>query len=238
MVLVWRDVAGQSRFRHDQTGDQDLGRSLSKSGAGSEDRRGSGQYVSPWMMTISSSLSSRVMLHFPCSPSVRPCGPAQADPKTAPPTARAQVDTHRARRMSPSRDNACTLATRTPPNPAAARATTHPLPSPTGPPQPEDPLHFLRRSPHYALQLCHVSSDDTRGHARERHRPLLRPKTPLHSRHLLQPSLIELHSHCVLSCLVLSLPFTGARYNGARPGTKPRRIRVQYCTSAQASGTL
>ena len=52
MVRVWREVAGQGRFRHDQTGDQDLGRPLSKSGAGSEESRGSGQYVSPWMMTV------------------------------------------------------------------------------------------------------------------------------------------------------------------------------------------
>ena len=68
VVLVWREVAGQSRFRHDQTGDRDLGRTLSKSGAGSEDRRGSGQYVSPWTMTVWSSLSSRIMLDCPCSP--------------------------------------------------------------------------------------------------------------------------------------------------------------------------
>jgi hypothetical protein len=57
VVLVWREVACQSRFCHDKTGDQDFGHTLSKSGAGSEDRRGSGQYVSPWMMTAWSSLA-------------------------------------------------------------------------------------------------------------------------------------------------------------------------------------
>jgi hypothetical protein len=133
VVLVWREVAGQSRFRHDQAGDQDLGHTLSKSGAGSEDRRGSGQYVSPWMMTVWSSLSSRVMLDFPCSPLCgalgvpMPIGRLRSTSHCGEPRWIGRVPV----RMSPRRDTACTLATRTPPDPAAARATTHPLPSPT-----------------------------------------------------------------------------------------------------------
>ena len=65
--------------------------------------------------------------------------------------------------------HSCTLATRTPPirqppEPQNTRSLRQ-----LGSSESEDPLHFFRRSPRYALQLCHLTGHDIRIDARDRH---------------------------------------------------------------------
>ena len=165
VVLVWREVAGQSRFRHDQTGNQDLGGTLSKSGVGLEDRRGSGQYVSPWMMTVWSSLRSRVMLDVPCSPSVRgsvrppmPIGRLRSNSHFGEPKwVRTVPVVCRPAGTMLVRSQPELLPIWQPPEPQHTRSLRR-----LGPSEPQDPLHFLRRSPRYAPQLCHLTGHDIR----------------------------------------------------------------------------
>lgn len=103
---------------------------------------------------------------------------------------------------------------------------SHSTPSPRQlrPSKPEDPLHFLRRSPRYELQLCRVSACDSRlgSHVRHHlHQALLRP-----IRHVAaavpvnRPSsnFVLVAPPVPLSCATVH----GSRYTGLRPVTKPR----------------
>ena len=110
------------------------------------------------------------MLDCPCSPL---CG-AWGCPyhrKTAQhlPLRLAQVDTHRAVVCRPAgtlfvRSQSGHFRIRQPPEPQHTRSLRQ-----LGSSKPEEPLHFFRRSPRYALQLCHLTGYDIRIDARDRH---------------------------------------------------------------------